>query len=124
MATPLESALLLGSLVRDIAKQHEVRVALFVLSHTAEPDASQAFVLAWKPVDSTPWQGLDLQRADRSSFADNVRLTSDTLKAWMREGPSLIDALETRGVFWQHHPAHAGLDFVQAAQTFLIRGLP
>lgn len=123
-ATPLEAVLLLSSLGKAMAKQLEVHVALFVLPHTVEPGAYQAFILAWTLAGSTRWQALDLQRAATLSFADNVRQASEQVNTWMRRQPGVIKALERRGVFLQDQPAQVGVDFAKAAQTFLIRGLP
>ena len=120
-ADPLEAALLVAALTKAARGTQHVRTVLFTLPESADQPETRSFLLSWPVQDG--WRALDLVKATMS-YEENENVASSRVNMLLRESPTIVDELDTDGVYIDEGESIVALDFARAAEYFDIRGLP
>ncbi len=122
---PIEASLLIGSLSKKarVYKRLGIRLALFIVPGSANQQSGQDYFIGWT-AEGQKWCALDMMHANKLSFQDNERQSSERIGRLLAGNTQIIAALDSDGVYIDNPAATFALDFVKAARQFRIRALP
>ncbi|WP_305986455.1 hypothetical protein [Roseibium sp. MMSF_3544] len=123
-ANSLEAALLLMA-VYDVKRDNSTEFELVLVISKDERVFSRRnkrVFVAWRKGRS--WQALNMMKAAKLSFDDNVAQSSTEIGQIFSNNPSLMRKIDERGVGYSYDQSIAAAEFHVARDRFGIQGLP